>query len=291
MFEKFSGYESKDNQMPVFKSDLIKTAKDEILPVAPLGYGTPISPVSMSSGTLDSLAVWRYMSEKYRRQRLLKEDLQKTEERNLKSESAEFNKSFQKNYENDSTAFSGQKENQPWNEFLLKNIGQEQMPINFDFIEIPEDEDYNHPEDGMTRISDVMTKDVISVLDSTTVEQVVNIFNKHKIHCVPVINYQNKYLMGIITTTDILSHIFDTKAISTFNNEGTFFKQDSLAILEKPVKYFMKTNVIQVPVTCTVKETCKLMSENNIHRIVITKNHRVKGIFSASDAVRILADL
>ncbi len=62
-------------------------------------------------------------------------------------------------------------------------------------------------------IHEVMTKNVISVLDSTSIEQVVNIFNKHKIHSVPVINYLNKYLIGIITSTDILIHLFDQKSV------------------------------------------------------------------------------
>src|SRR5690606_34149851 len=130
---------------------------------------------------------------------------------------------------------------------------------------------------------------VISVIDSTTIEQTASLFNKKKITGIPVVHYLSKRLMGIISTTDIITHIFEGKVISTFNTDGTFFRQDTLAILERPVKDFMNPDVITVSPYTSVKEACKIMSENNIHRVIVTENDKVKGVFSSSDVVRLLA--
>ncbi len=290
MFEKVLGVENKDSQMPVFKSDIMDN-ESIVEPVSGIGGTSSIEPVSMSHSSVDSIAIWRHMSEKYRDRRLHNQAIQKKYVGPYSKESQNFNKNFQSEYEHDTSNFSSQSENVPWHDFMMKKIWQAQIPIDKNSIEIPEYEKYDHPDDGIPRISDVMSRNVISVIDSTTVEQVVNIFNKHKIHSVPVVNYQNKYLMGVITTTDILSHVFDQKSISTFYTEGANFKQDTLAILDKPVRDFMQTNVIEVPVDCTIKDACKIMQEKNIHRLIVTKDNRVKGVFSSLDAVNILAEI
>ena len=53
------------------------------------------------------------------------------------------------------------------------------------------------------RVSDVMTKDVISVRDEYSVAKVVRLFRCKKLRCFPVINSKKK-LIGVIGRRDIL---------------------------------------------------------------------------------------
>ncbi len=146
------------------------------------------------------------------------------------------------------------------------------------------------PQGDILKVSDVMTKNVISVIDSMTIEQVASIFNKKKIMGVPVIHYQTKQPVGMITMSNIIEHIFEEGLVTSFPIEGNMmFQQESLAVLEKPVRDLMHTDIAQVDSETTIKEACKIMLDNELHRLIITKNNRVKGIFTSFDAVRILA--
>lgn len=284
------GMGNKDDQLPVFKSDIMSGEQPLISAVGSLGSVSPISSVKGSQSSFDGIEVWRYMSEKYKRNRLAKGNKSQSNE-NVATVPVNPDKRFQTNFENDNLDLSSQRDYIPWQQDLMRNILKANLPTDADLIEISNEEDFTFPDDGVLRVGDVMTKQVISVLESTTAEQVINIFNKHNISCVPVIHYLNKSLIGIFSVTDILNHIFDENAIASFHTDGTIFRQDSLFILEKPVSEYMTKQVIHVPVDCPVKDVCNLMSENNIHRIIVTDNQRVRGIFSSSDAVKILAEI
>lgn len=53
------------------------------------------------------------------------------------------------------------------------------------------------------QISDIMTKNVISVDPEMSVSEVARILRQHKIHGIPVAN--GKHLVGIITETDFFA--------------------------------------------------------------------------------------
>lgn len=289
------GVEKKENQFNVFKADIM----DDDSAVAPVSATSSISAVGAVSGShssFDAIDVWRHMSEVYKNRRLAKEQATQGEASTSPQTIQQPNKQnidtgFQKSYENDMLDFSSKKENSSWKTALMKSIHNAQLPVNDNLIEISKKEKYISPEDGILRVAEVMKKNVISVIETTKIEDVINVFNKYKISSVPVINYMNKQLVGIFTVSDILLHILDQKSVSSFQTQGTLFMQDSLAILSKPVSLYMNEKVIQVSMDCQVKEACKIMSDNNIKRLVVTENMHVVGIFSSEDAVKILADI
>ena len=67
------GMESKDNEFPVFKSDIMAGTNDSIPAVSGVGSVGSIAPISGAASSIDSIAIWRQMSENYRRIRLEKE--------------------------------------------------------------------------------------------------------------------------------------------------------------------------------------------------------------------------
>lgn len=57
------------------------------------------------------------------------------------------------------------------------------------------------------KVEDVMVRKVIKVKEDTEIEEITNIFIDKRVNRVPVVDENNK-LVGIITRTDILKHIY-----------------------------------------------------------------------------------
>lgn len=290
------GVEKKDDQFPVFKSDIL-TNQDLIAPVSGVSGVGAISPVSATASSIDAVDIWRYMSEKYKNQRLLKQKQSKIPASNTSNVNKEID-SFQNSYEVDSLDVYSLRNNshESWYEDLINKVWDAHLPSDISQIELhkPEDDEDKEEEtenDGILRVKNVMSKNIISVIDSTKIEQVITLFTKYKIHSVPVVHYRSKFLVGIISMTDIIKHIFERDSKNNFRLEGTFFVPDNKSILEFPVSKYMNERVIQIDSDLSVKDACRIMNENKIHRLIVTRNSKVKGIFSSSDAVRILSDL
>ena len=136
--------------------------------------------------------------------------------------------------------------------------------------------------------SDIMTKKVIVVGEETSVSDLIRLFVEEKISCAPVMNKDGK-LAGIVTKTDILGYFLDIdidisvkKALEniieyTEKESFTGFQPESI------VRNIMTTDPITADVETTVKALAKTMAENNIHRIIITHDHEIKGIVSTID--------
>lgn len=168
----------------------------------------------------------------------------------------------------------------------LSQLGEEDHTVEAD---TETDEGFAQSENETLRICDVMTTKVVCVIDSTTVEQLAGLFNKRKIMAAPIVNYQNQRFMGLISMSDIFSHTFSHKMLATVQ-DGVLLDDTGLSVLEQPVRDFMDTEeCLEVEMDCSVQEACRLMVEKQVHHLVVTRNHRVKGIFSSFDALRILA--
>jgi predicted transcriptional regulator len=138
-------------------------------------------------------------------------------------------------------------------------------------------------------VAEVMTRRVVCVLESTTIEQVASICNRRGFSGVPVVN-QNQALIGIVTLTDIMHQLLDQKSLSTYAEQGgEVLEQKALAILDEPVRNYMHRDVITVLPETTVREACQLMMKHRIRRLVVARGDLVRGIFSAQDAVQVLA--
>jgi len=60
---------------------------------------------------------------------------------------------------------------------------------------------------NMFTINQVMAKNLISVSSKTTIKEVAEILSKKEFHAIPVID--NKKLVGIITTTDLINYLLE----------------------------------------------------------------------------------
>ncbi len=70
----------------------------------------------------------------------------------------------------------------------------------------------NHPDfdesvDQTVTIKDIMTRDVTTLKSVDTVKHAVQVLNDNTFHSVPVVEGDSKKLVGIVTTTDVMSYL------------------------------------------------------------------------------------
>jgi Zn-dependent protease/CBS domain-containing protein len=120
---------------------------------------------------------------------------------------------------------------------------------------------------GSIRVKDIMTKNVVSVTPSMTVEDLVQFIFEKKHMGYPVMERDN--LKGIVTFTDI----------------------EQVPYLERPITLIsdiMTTNVISVPSNAQASDAMKLIVSKNIGRVMVVDNELLVGILSRTDLVRTL---
>jgi CBS domain-containing protein len=284
MLEK-SASGKKEDEMPVFRADIMEDTGSST--TGRISGVSPISNVSISSSSVDAIEMWRYMSEVYKERRLRKEKETQKSFENVENKE----EGFQKTYESDSINISSNKSNdKELMDIIMEKIWLANLDVNPNIVN-PLDEEIKIPNDGTLRVGSVMSKNVISIIDSTTVEQIASLFNKNKITGVPVVHYLNKHVVGIVTMSDVIKHLLSKEIISSLYVDGTFFKQESLAILDKPAKDIMQKDVVTVLPDLPVKDVCKIMSEKKIHRvIVVNTSNKLLGILSSFDIVNLVAE-
>jgi Zn-dependent protease/CBS domain-containing protein len=116
-------------------------------------------------------------------------------------------------------------------------------------------------------VRDIMTKNVVSVNPSMSIEELVQFMFEKKHMGYPVI--EGDSLRGIVTFTDI----------------------QRVPYLERPVALvsdIMTKDIISVPSDAQASDVLKLVSSKNIGRVIVVDNGKVVGILSRTDLVRIL---
>ena len=119
---------------------------------------------------------------------------------------------------------------------------------------------------GKILVSDIMSKDLVSVKIDSTIKDCAKLMKKHGISSVVVVNQRGK-LVGIVTKTDLV---------------GTFLIQ-STATLE--ISRIMTKKVFTTSPEDSIFEVESLLFNNNIRRIVVTKNKSPIGIITYRDFI------
>ncbi|MCU0666872.1 MAG: CBS domain-containing protein [Candidatus Omnitrophica bacterium] len=143
-------------------------------------------------------------------------------------------------------------------------------------------------------VKEIMTRDVITVTQKTTLKELAKVINSNRINGAPVVDEIDGTLIGVITMTDLLrmlKHICFWDEIGARDNSqagvlGVDIKDALLKEKDKAVVGAKMTKVVHtVEEDDSVDEVLAMMCRYNIHTIPVVKNHKVVGIIGATDIV------
>jgi len=114
---------------------------------------------------------------------------------------------------------------------------------------------------AVTPVSDVMTRDVLTVTPEQPVESAVSLIVEHRITGLPVVDHDRR-CVGIVSESDVLG------------KRG------------RTVAEIMTTDVIAVEEDLSLAEAAEIMLTRRIRRLPVTREGRLVGILTRMDLLR-----
>lgn len=117
------------------------------------------------------------------------------------------------------------------------------------------------------KIENIMSRNVITVKEETSIDELIRLLVEHEITGVPVVS-EELNVLGVITEKDILS--------SLYYNRPVFIPE------------LMTRDVVCFDIDSEVIEVAECLMENNFRRIPILSKGKLVGIVSRSDVIKLL---
>jgi CBS-domain-containing membrane protein len=144
----------------------------------------------------------------------------------------------------------------------------------------------------MLKATDIMTKDVITAKNETTIEELARLLIEHKISGVPVVDDDNQ-LIGIVTENDLIKKNKRFHIPTIVRLFDAYFLLDSGKV-EDEIKKMVATTVgeictkkvLSISEDTTLEEIATIMAEKHIHLLPVLKDNEVVGIVGKADVVR-----
>lgn len=130
-------------------------------------------------------------------------------------------------------------------------------------------------------IKEIMTKEVFTVQENEKLSTVVEMFRRHKIRHIPVL--EGKKITGIISRTDINRLTFG----------ALFENQDGAdeAVLEIiSLNQVMTSKPKVVSEDDSIKEIAEIFATEEFHALPVVANGELKGIVTTTDVIKYLLD-
>ena len=126
-----------------------------------------------------------------------------------------------------------------------------------------------------------MTPNVTTVNKTNSLSDVVEIFNKHHIHHIPVVS--GDQLIGMISRSDIDRVSFVS---------GTQGGEVSTAVYEMlDLEQVMTKNLVSVETDTEIRDVVEILSKSDFHALPVTENGKMAGIVTTHDLLNFLKDL
>ncbi len=131
-------------------------------------------------------------------------------------------------------------------------------------------------------ISQIMTKNVVTISTSDDLVTAEELFKKYRIRHIPVV--RGNAILGILSYTDLMRISF---ADAIDDNEHDV---DTMVYNMFTIEQVMVKDVVSVPPTATVKEVAQFLSLKEFHALPVVENEKLVGIVTTTDLIRYLLD-
>lgn len=145
----------------------------------------------------------------------------------------------------------------------------------------------------MLKAKDIMTKNVITVGTSTTVEELARLLVERKISGAPVVD-EDGNLIGIVTENDLVRKNKKFHIPTIVRLFDAFIMLESKSKIEQEIKEMAaitvadiyKKDVFTVSEETPVDEIATMISERNIHLVPVTEGKKITGIIGKIDIIK-----
>ena len=133
-----------------------------------------------------------------------------------------------------------------------------------------------------TPISEIMTKNVVTLKNEDTLEYAERMFKTHNIRHIPVV--KDKAIVGMLSYTDLMRISF---ADAVDDDEHTV---DTVVYNMFSIEQVMASNVVSVTSTNTVKDVAQLLSRREFHALPVVDDGKLVGIVTTTDLMNFLIE-
>jgi CBS domain-containing protein len=137
---------------------------------------------------------------------------------------------------------------------------------------------------------DIMSRDVITVHEDTSVKEILQLLLKHKISGVPVVDEKRKPV-GVVSEADLLAKMKMPVSLHWLYQYAAYYYQDKTtdeqfkAQATKALE-IMTREPVYVDSQTPVDRIAVLMIEKNIKRVLVVEDERLAGIVSRADILK-----
>ena len=133
-----------------------------------------------------------------------------------------------------------------------------------------------------TPVSAIMSKDVITLNSTDTLETAEILFKKNKIRHIPVVS--GKEIIGMLSYTDLLRISF---ADAVDEDEQSV---DTTVYNMFTIEQVMAKNLVSISSNTTIKEVAEILSKKEFHAIPVVDNNELVGIVTTTDLINFLIE-
>jgi len=143
---------------------------------------------------------------------------------------------------------------------------------------------------------EIMNKEVITIQEDSSIEEVARILTENNISGAPVINKNGK-IVGMVTEGDLLHKETNPRVPAFLSILGSFiyvsgverYREDFKKLAATITSEIMTTELITVSGDVEIDDVADLMIEHNIKRVPVVEKDTIIGIISRADIIKTLA--
>jgi|TARA_B100000959_G_scaffold110065_1_gene116141 CBS domain-containing protein len=145
----------------------------------------------------------------------------------------------------------------------------------------------------MATAKDIMTSSVITATIDMPIKKISELFIKHKINGLPVVDDGGK-VIGVVTQGDLIEqrknlHIPTVIALFDavfFVESAKQFEEDAKKLTGKLVKDIYHHDPVTVELNTELEDIATLMAEKGIHTIPVLESDKLVGVIGKIDVIR-----